>query len=303
MTTFLAENKYIQTNNVVGCSNEKLNIQSWNTDINKWHPSDDYIHILCLVKKWLRADAYYKPAAAPVMHSTEVQRKHIKKKPWALSQKICWLPVNENENTIHGRHGFVTQQVTWQQWLRQTVCVNMEGGHSQAHSPYLLRRKRDCHHTKSKITLLCLYMYLYIYRNGVLWNERQDFFFSSNKEISVNSWKTHIFTQRIHFIVANYTNVTQIGDMYYIFGHRQTTANSHCILASVRLRKNGGWLSREMHASVICCCVRHVILLSPGNNTLDCISYWLGVYKRAFCLSLLFDWKKKMSHWYEKRRS
>lgn len=96
-----------------------------------------------------------------LLHLPCTAHSYRKRTLWALSKKICWLPVNEYENTFHGHHGFVTQQITWQQWLRQTVCVDIEGGHSQVHSPYLLRRRKGhCHHTKSEITLL----YIYIYR-------------------------------------------------------------------------------------------------------------------------------------------
>lgn len=48
------------------------------THINKSHPYDEYIHILCLAQKLPRAETYYKPATAPAIRSTGAQRKHIK---------------------------------------------------------------------------------------------------------------------------------------------------------------------------------------------------------------------------------
>lgn len=53
-------------------------IQPCNTYINKWHPYDDFSHILCLAQKLPWVDTYYKPATAPAIHSIEAQGKHIK---------------------------------------------------------------------------------------------------------------------------------------------------------------------------------------------------------------------------------
>lgn len=84
MTTFPNEKEatYISTllvqNNLGEGHNKWQKIQPCNTYINKWRPYDDYIHILCLALKLPWADTYYKPAAAPAIHSTEAQGTHIK---------------------------------------------------------------------------------------------------------------------------------------------------------------------------------------------------------------------------------
>lgn len=65
---------------------------------------------------------YYKPAAAPAMHSTEARGKHINKKPHIKYENCSF---SEYKNTFCDRHVFVfwfffTQYITWQQWLRPT---------------------------------------------------------------------------------------------------------------------------------------------------------------------------------------
>lgn len=83
---------------------------------------------------------YYKPAAAPAIHSTEARGKHIKKKkPGHAHVKYANCSFNEYKNTFCGRHGFVTQHITWQQWLR---CTGKEGNSDACIRRSSWRRKR-----------------------------------------------------------------------------------------------------------------------------------------------------------------